>query len=81
MALTVNEYKRKFLASDEAIQARHQLEAMMLDVAYNTKTYYVPKQEAEMSFSDKHMAYLCQHPKLNPREYLANLRLMTKARQ
>jgi hypothetical protein len=33
-----------------------------------------------MSFREKHLAYLKSHPKINPENYLANLRTMIKIR-
>jgi len=79
MAMTTNEFKRQFLASDEATQIRAELERMVGDPLYATRTFYTPA-DANLSFADKHMTYLSEHPKLKASEYLANLRLMTKNR-
>jgi hypothetical protein len=78
MALTASEYKRRYLASEEAILAREQLQGMMADPRYNTSSSYSVHQADGITFVDKHLAYLSEHPKLNAREYLSNLRLMTK---
>jgi hypothetical protein len=67
------------LASDEAVQIRAELERMVSDPTYTTRTFYTPS-DAHLSFADKHMSYLSEHPKLKASEYLANLRLMTKNR-
>ncbi|CAN5149673.1 hypothetical protein BH09PAT3_BH09PAT3_2380 [soil metagenome] len=80
MALTANEFKRNFLASTDAVLIREELERMTTDPKYNTRSFYTPQQDENLSFVDKHMGYLSDHPKLKPSEYLANLRLMTKAR-
>lgn len=80
MALTANEYKRNYLVSEDAVEAKAQLEAMVLNPMYNTRSFYTPQQEADFSFVEKHLAYLSEHPKLSTQTYLANLRLMTKAR-
>ncbi|MDB5163517.1 MAG: hypothetical protein JWS12_134 [Candidatus Saccharibacteria bacterium] len=36
--------------------------------------------EHKMSFVDYHLAYLKVHPALDPQQYLANLRLMLRAK-
>jgi hypothetical protein len=80
MAVTPSQYKRDFLASEDAVVVREQLEAMVTSTAYHTASFYTPSQEEEMSFVEKHLAYLSDHPKLNVNEYLSNLRLKTKHR-
>lgn len=64
---------------------RQKLEDMELDPLLNTKhmsfsanTTLYP--DGQMPFVDKHIAYLMDHPKLDPEQYLANLRLMLKRR-
>ena len=81
MAVTPSEYKRQFLASADAVTAREQLERMLSDPNYHTASFYTPSQVENMSFVDKHLQYLSEHPKLSPSEYLSNLRLKTKARR
>ncbi len=80
MALATNEYKRTFMASEDAGTIRLELERMVTDPSYVTKTFYSPLN-SDISFVDKHLTYLSEHPKLKSSEYLANLRLMTKARK
>lgn len=80
MAVTPTEYKRQFLASEEAQVIREQLKAMTLDPNYHTASFYTPMQEENLSFVEKHMAYLSDHPKLKTTEYMSNLRLKTKNR-
>ncbi|MDB5169995.1 MAG: hypothetical protein JWN82_391 [Candidatus Saccharibacteria bacterium] len=80
MALTANEYRRNFMASEEATAIKQELERMITDPQYNTRTFYTPLQDENLSFVEKHLAYLGNHPKLKPSEYLSNLRLMTKNR-
>lgn len=78
MAVSTSQYSQQFLASDESVTVREMLEAMVADPAYNTQATYSPWQEDEVSFFDKHFTYLCMHPNVKPREYISNLRLMTK---
>lgn len=80
MSVTTSEYKRQFLASAEATEVKLELERMVSSPLYATKTFYTP-MDSEQSFVDKHMTYLSERPKLKASEYLANLRLMTKARR
>ena len=42
----------------------------------NTELY----PDGQMPFVEKHITYLMGHPKLDPEQYLANLRLMLKQR-
>jgi hypothetical protein len=37
--------------------------------------------DGQIPFVDKHIAYLMDHPKVDHRQYLANLRLMLKTRR
>ena len=80
MALTANEFKRNFLTSADAMLIRQELKLMMNNPIYNTRSFYTPQQDANLSFDEKHIRYLSDHPKLKVSEYLANLRLMTKKR-
>lgn len=48
------------------------------DAAYRANTVLWP--ENSISFANNHLQYLKSHPNLNPKHYLANLRLMTKLR-
>lgn len=79
MPLSPREYKVQFYASEDAMLIRQELEQMVDNPLYSTKTFYTTA-EVDQSFVDKHMTYLSNHPKLKPAEYLSNLRLMTKAR-
>ena len=44
--------------------------------AYSSNTALYP--DNKIPFVDKHIAYLLAHPKLDPIQYLSNLRLMLK---
>jgi len=79
MAVSTSEYKRTFLASEDAVQIREELLRMTADPMYNTQPFYTPLDN-NLSFVEKHIRYLSEHPKLSSLEYLSNLRLMTKKR-
>lgn len=69
----------------EDLQIREKLTAMLSNPALNTRTSTYSANTAlypdsEIPFVEKHIAYLMDHPKLDPEQYLANLRLMSKIR-
>ena len=56
---------------------------MESDNAYNTGSSYSTNSaypDNQIPFTKKHLAYLKNHPKLDPEQYIANLRLMAKVR-
>ena len=61
---------------------RNELQQMMLNGSYNTESSYTPcsvtHPDGLISFVDRHMRYLGNHPKLDASKYIANLRLMTR---
>lgn len=78
--------KRKvnFFESEEGIEIADTLRLMAEDLAFNTASSYsantVLHPDNLISFVEKHMNYLNTHPAINPREYISNLRLMTRRR-
>ena len=68
----------RFLKSEDATLVRDELDKMMTSPLFNTKSTYSPASVGELSFVDKHMKYLSQHPTLNHQQYLSNLRLKTR---
>ena len=68
----------------ELEQIQEILHAMELDKAYKTEDSYSANltlhPNNRISFREKHLAYLKNHPQLNPEHYLSNLRLTTKIR-
>jgi hypothetical protein len=73
--------QKEFLDSDIAAEARKELKRMDGDPLYNTRSLFTPMQNQALSFVDRHMKYLSEHPKLNPTQYLTNLRLMTRLKR
>lgn len=66
-------------------EVREKLQAMEKNPLLNTRaTSYSANTglypNGEIPFVEKHWAYLMDHPKLDPNQYLANLRLMLKNR-
>lgn len=67
-------------------EVREKLAAMESNSLLNTTASTYTARSAQypdgkMPFVDKHIAYLLSHPKLDPDQYLSNLRLMLKTRR
>ena len=71
--------------SQEGILARNELTAMAVSDNYTTKSSYAANTllypNNVMSFVDKHMSYLRDHSTVDPRQYVSNLKLMTKIKR
>ena len=72
--------QKEFFNSGPAQAAKLELKLMAGNPKYNTKETFSSRDTRGLSFVDKHMKYLSEHPKLDPRHYISNLKLMTKAR-
>ncbi len=76
--------KPNFLESIEAVEIKKRLQLMQSDHTFNTHSTYSADEtkypDHQMSFVDKHMTYLATHPGVNPEQYLANLRLISRIR-
>ena len=68
--------------SDEGRAVRVQLQSMVADSNYLTRSSYSANTalypDHIMPFVDRHMEYLRNHPATNPQHYLSNLRLITR---
>lgn len=73
-----------FLDTIEGKEIQRKLQLMTDDASYNTESSYTANgtlyPDNLMPFVDKHITYLISHPLLNPNEYLANVRLLTRLR-
>lgn len=73
-----------FLESEKGREIRYKLQLMAEDSSYNTASSYSANAllyaDNRIPFVDKHMAYLVNHPLLDPDEYLANVKLATRIR-
>lgn len=73
-----------FYESEEGIAAANLLKDMVTNEVYWTESSFSANTnlypDNEMSFVSKHMAYLQMHPNVDPKQYIANLRLMNKKR-
>ena len=61
----------------EVLIGMEQDDGLQTDLEYVDNTLY---SNRVVSFSEKHLIYLRNHPKINPQHYLANLRTMIKIR-
>ena len=69
---------QKFLASSQASEVRRELEHMVNDSRYNTRSTYSSLAQGYVPFVDKHIKYLSLHLDIDPAQYLSNLKLMTR---
>lgn len=71
--------QENFLKSADAVHVRNELVSMEADPAYITPvTFTTLTDDHKLQFVDKHMGYLSRHTKIDPFQYLANLKLMTR---
>lgn len=76
--------KIAFVDSEIGAAIKQDLHHMVLDNAFNTDSSYSANgglyPDNLIPFVDKHMNYLNTHPALDPQQYMANLRLVTRIR-
>ncbi len=76
--------KVNLFETEEGVAIKEALELMVKDKTYNTKSTYTADSanyaDNVLPFVDKHMKYLGSHPSVNPQQYLANLRMITRIR-
>jgi hypothetical protein len=70
--------QQEFFNSEAGRTARLDLKLMANDPAYNTRPVFSSREAESMTFVERHMEYLSEHPNISPRHYLSNLRLKTK---
>jgi len=80
---TVNK-RPNFFETFEGSEVEALLQAMEADTQYNTESSYIADgvkfPDHVLSFKEKHKRYIIANPNLDPRSYVANLRLKTKRR-
>lgn len=73
-----------FLTSEEGREIKQKFQQMAASNSYNTTSSYNANSTLypgnQISFVDKHMNYLINHPKVEPQKYLANIQLMSRVR-
>lgn len=70
--------RQEFLKSDQAELLRKDLQAMVKDPGYNTNMMYTLQLSSGSQFVEKHMAYMANHLRMDHRQYVLNVKLMTK---
>lgn len=70
--------RQEFLRSEEAEVLRTQLQSMVNDPGYNTNMMYTLQLSDGSQFIEKHMAYMANHLRMDHRQYVLNVKLMTK---
>jgi hypothetical protein len=83
--MTMNAVRTATAQNLEDIGVEATLKNMVQDPMLNTRSSYSANADSypdgQIPFVEKHMAYLMDHPKLSPVQYLANLRLMIRQRK
>lgn len=73
-----------YLVSEEGLEIKRELEGMVKSPAYKTDASYSANSslypDMQIPFVDKHLRYLVDHPKLDARKYLLNIKLMSRVR-
>ena len=73
-----------FVDTEEGREIMLELQQMTSSSQYTTASAYSPNSllhpDNRISFEDKHMDYIINHPALDARVYLANIKLMTRVR-
>jgi hypothetical protein len=76
--------KTDFFETEKGLEIEQMLHTMAADMAFNTESGYtanaVRYPDNVISFIDKHKDYLIAHPAIDPKLYMANLRLKTRLR-
>lgn len=80
MSMSPTQYRQQFRLSPAGQSTEERLRLMEEDDRYITPVSYSPSdsEATEVSFTNKHLAYLGAHPKVDPEAYLANLRIKTR---
>ena len=63
---------------EKLLQMQHDPQLVVQSTSFSSDVAYYP--DGQIPFVEKHIAYLLQYPKLDPDQYLANLRLKLKKR-
>ena len=82
MTGTKSKKRTNLFESEEGAEIKRILISMTKNDVYSTSPSYSANSERYpdnlIPFVDKHMNYLNAHPNIDPRHYIANLRLMTR---
>jgi hypothetical protein len=70
--------RQEFLKSEEADLLREQLQVLVNDPSYNTNMMYTLQLSDGSQFVEKHMAYMANHLRMDHRQYVLNVKLMTR---
>jgi hypothetical protein len=82
--MAISKRQADFVHTEEGLQVKQELKAMLENSKYNTESSYSTNGELYHDnlrpFIDKHMDYLASHPSVDLNHYLSNLRLITRVR-
>jgi hypothetical protein len=76
--------RSNFFETLEGVEIEDMLRTMEADEAFNTESSYIADgvnfPDHVLSFMEKHKRYIIANPSIEPRSYVANLRLKTRRR-
>ncbi len=82
--MAVSKRTSAYFDTDEGIEIEKILQDMDVNEAFNTDASYSANSDLYpdnlIPFVEKHKSYLTKHPSTDARQYLANLRLVTRKR-
>jgi hypothetical protein len=82
--MALQKSRKGFLDTEEGQEIKSNLQLMVGSASYNTEAGYstnaVLYPDNLIPFVDKHINYLINNPRLEPRKYLANIKLITRVR-
>jgi hypothetical protein len=82
--MAVQKTRHNYNDTEEGKEVRLKLERMAEDSQFNTTASYSSNtglySDNLIPFVDKHMNYLMSHPRVEADKYLANVKLITRAR-
>lgn len=79
--MTSGQSKRAFLDSEKGEELRKELQGMVKSPDYNTRAVYSLIDTDGNQFVEKHMNYMSVHPTMDHRQYVMNIKLMTKIKK
>lgn len=83
--MATHKKRPNYSSSDDGIFAATELRALDQNKTYQTNSSYSADGELypdhQIPFVDKHMAYLRDHPELDSRQYIANIKLKTRIKR
>ena len=72
---------KEYLKTETGIRAEAELKRMAQSLAFETTELFNSRVDSDLSFIDRHIKYLVNHPNVKATNYLMNLKVMTKVKR